>query len=91
MAAVLYGTYMMDNGNRVLSSVNATGLSVPNAYNCVDCADCNCGSVCNTNCGYRGIVNCGGINLYQSANQVAVTAYNCGTNYNCNCNCVCYC
>jgi len=87
VAAVLYGTYMIDNGNRVISS--ATGSqTVANTYNCNVCSDC---TNCYQNCGYAYAANCGGHNLYQSENQAVLGAYNCGTYVNCNCNCVCYC
>lgn len=90
MAAVLYDTYITDNGNRVLSSVNQSGQIVPNTYNCVNCTNCD-DNRCDYNCGATGgAANCGGHYVFQSGNQIGLAAYNCGVFFvNCNCNCDC--
>lgn len=88
MAAVLYDTYITDNGQRVISSVNQNGQIVPNTYNCVNCTAC-AGSRCDYDCGGGGnYVNCGGHYVFQSGNQIGLAAYNCGVYYT---NCVCAC
>ena len=48
MAAVLYGTYMMDNGNRVLSSVGNCNCAI------ADCGDFQCSA---SNCSGLGQSN----------------------------------